>query len=269
MTTTIRRKFEVVSPKMLERELKSRNFLSGLESAIQITLDTGRETSFDVRKQPFRDCFEYPEWIRIGDENSVGDVKPGITAGYLYAKRKFLEETRLDPNLKENKDKLRDFMLNKCHSTVRYPPVDAVQTLAGYVLLPVHTHPDERILPSENDITHLNGLRNDFYRLYFTSFGRAAFISFPRPIMIIAGADKNVRDGNYGLLFLQERDREPIPSDELLGAKTVSSYFRPGKKDSLSGYHNFGFGSYSMDTKKLNLDFDLNKFAFRAGSKLI
>jgi len=71
------------------------------------------------------------------------------------------------------------------------------------------------------------------------------------------------------LLFFQEKDGEPIPNDELLGATTVSSYFNSGNESTASCYHNFGFGSYNMGTKKLNLDFDLKQFAFRAGAKLL
>jgi len=121
MKSQTRRKFEVVNADMLHRELHSRNFLSGLESAIQITLDTARETSFKVRKQMFKSQFEYPEWIIIGSENSVGNTPEGENIGYLYAKQKFFDETGLVPDNEENRNKLIEFMLKKCHTAVKYP----------------------------------------------------------------------------------------------------------------------------------------------------
>ncbi len=258
---------EVVSAELLERELNSRRFLDGLEKAIEITYDTGREACFDVEKQLFGNQIVYPFVIDIGDENHCGVVY--VLSYVLTRYRKSLEAIGNKwvalGNPEFDTVDFQAFCAANRLLCENYPevPKEYSEKSEGvwdfYPFLTLHTHPSSSLVPSLEDLTRLNFARKyvGYLRIY------------PKPIMIIAGVDS---ENKYQeLLFLQEKGKRPFKKDRLKGLwKEVDEFLDPKiqlLKDIFEvkqkQHYNKGVGYFDRDNGEISFDFDLKDFAYR------
>jgi len=273
---------ESITKELLERELKSRRFLAGLEKAMDITIDTGREAYFDVEKQLFGNQIVYPSSIYIGDENHCGELYALSYALSRYRKsleavgKKWIEPR--SPGF-DTVDFQAFCTANRLLSE-NYPEVpneysekeESIFDFYTFLTLHTHpstyklsTHPNPYLLPSLEDLTTLNSFRRDLDYLGV----------YPKPVMVIASIENN--DRYQELLFLQEKGKKPIREKKLKGLIKEVDEFLDSSLQLLKGilgvkerpYYNKGIGYFDRNNGEISFDFDLNDFAYsvEAGGK--
>jgi len=229
-------------------ELNSEAFISGLETAINFTSKHGNETSFNVNYYPIRNLFSYPFDINVGNKNSVSPFYPlnlpktieeykkqiGLDLPHLRNEAWKERRKKLTPNqefdeIRKGLDWMEKWNLENCSQAIRihYPQtkdwtsrLEELGSIAensegewGYTAIDVHTHPSGYMVPSTNDLSHLNKLRV-INESFFKDYKDIPKRMIPNPILLIAGT--KVREGyrKYNpLLIIQEKTKTPLPSE--------------------------------------------------------
>lgn len=261
---------EIVTTEMLERELNSRNFRSGLETCIKITLKNGCETSFSVEKRKGNDVFSYDGMIQVGNTKSVGNF-----VGEEFAEKLYRDKTGKEPYqedgiptqdyfefLSENKFDIVEYAIKDKKIGFKSSNISFEDMHNWYELLHLHTHPSGLIFPSSNDVKFLNGLRKRFGSEY-------------RPITLIVGVDKPRT--NYPILLLQENTDKPIEENKLEEARdSIKGFFKPKYEDrfnwmySSSSPYNVGMIYFTPGKRsKIHADlfFGLGIFSYNSDEK--
>lgn len=266
-------KVEIISPEMLERELNSPKFTLGLEKAIEITLDTNRESSFNVQKGLFQDQIVYPDLIYIGNGVECGEVQ---ALKYALARYKKSLEAVGKPwssprDIGFDRGDFSMFCTANRLLSEQYPKVpedysrekENRNAFDFYNLLTFHTHPSSCLTPSLDDLDALNSFRSHVKYLGITT----------KPIMIIAGVDKE--DESHRLLFLQEKDKIPIKKNKLSELrKEINDFLDPRMRLAMDlfgikqkQYYNKGLGYFNRQNREISLDFDLNEFGYESKAR--
>ena len=199
---------EIITPEQIRAELNSPEFLAGLDRLIEITTMQGVESAFRVHKLAGKPAIAYDDTITIGTPDSVPNSQQLI-------------------NLPESLRELARFPIKKgtlYHTGERetkggfrfakdYDEFDA----PNYVLLDIHSHPDECVMPSEEDLTFLNNER----RFYLpgsqiqdedVSRFKERFGFIPSRIMAIIGVSNLSPEEKEGDNYLVSLVRERLPS---------------------------------------------------------
>lgn len=196
--------------KRLKEELNSEAFLSGLEAVINHSLGTGTEARFNVGYFPERGVFEYPAYVKLGDNERV------IGTSRSRRSMKELEEfyrTLKGLGLKEGTDMDKvmigyleyplseDFLRKReIAESIDSERVEAIS---------VHTHPGQRIVyPSEADLASLNAQRDTQRFIEGVAYVKE---TKSNPLGVIVPIIKSGRE--YRILMLQENSNVPFPLD--------------------------------------------------------
>ena len=272
------KKAEIISGKLLEGELRSDRFLSGLERCVEITSQKGYEACFAIGKKLFGRKIIYPSFIEIGDEKSISSTTNN--ARCEQAKKRYEEVI----GRKYNKDDIVGFTLfcmkNLEGAQASYPPIEEKyrpffegedEIKDYYDLIELHTHPSGRITPSKNDVMHLNQARRDNQRRYGISLN---------PISIIAGVTPD--SDSIHLLILQENGRMPISTVKLekmyrglalyiqtnVTGENMERVLHSLLFEPFHEHYTVGFATFHKAERDIHFEFDFDQFAFSYEEKV-
>lgn len=291
----MRRRKEIVTARRIRRELTSERFLKGLERAIEITHQTGRESGFKIMKVFDKKWFAYPFQISIGSSHQTGwDVWKEIekSAREIYEKEtgKKLSEERSNKEYEEFHSFCQERNL---HVTETFPNWQNMcdmrksgvtdmylfnfPRLRYYTFFDLHTHP-YTLAPSLGDLQYLNERR----RQNQDEVGIAL-----SPIMITPVVNKlHEHLGQVPVMFYQEKSPSPLNESEMAKARFEFDFLykiwlskSPEEKliDVILGSvkereveevknclpYNFHVAHFDSQQKSLNVGKEFNKFEIR------
>lgn len=286
---------ERVTKELLERELNSDRFISGLERVIYLAqysrpiVNGARlEVRFDVDKQLFGEGINYPSEIAIGREGSVGyDIAQD------FAEELYVKHTGKDPQADDNIEDFAIFCEEHRLCSVSYPKVEGMFGFdfvdPSYALFHLHSHPKGGPQPSFGDGKVMSWLRGQTKKYGFHA----------RPIsMIVSGAKYDSKIGIFPILFFQEKgdlllteeetqeavryarrfagknEREHpgrlTPQDEFarLVIKTLSKGALDGKeRKEYRPLYNCGLAYFTPGDTRMDFDFDVGMFAYKSEAR--
>jgi hypothetical protein len=282
-------KKEHVSSRQLTREFHSEVFLRGLEEAITITHETGRETAFGVEKTMGKKWFVYDSRILIGEKNKVSEEICVILEKKYQ--EKFERETGKKLDCTKNFENYVDFLIWKeKHGLRTEEPFPDIDTLTDrrksavnyhsiydrnpdlYRIMHFHTHPnsyDKNHAPSFNDLKGLNERRK------YNQIETGEPFS---PIALHAIVNRNAPLEIVPLVFYQEESPQPLDEESVRAANEVFHILGNQRRDPrrtallgakallgtyLSLWYNWKFAYLDIDKKELTGDFG----EFEVGSK--
>ncbi|MFA5856336.1 MAG: hypothetical protein WC867_03195 [Candidatus Pacearchaeota archaeon] len=282
--------FEIVDRELLEREITSKRFISGLERAIEIsTYDRSNlgvgdlEILYEIKKEVFGSRLYYPDTIIIGDEKSVS-----LPTSYDFANQLYKKFGQINP---EDDFEFTDFCSENRLLLESYPKIEPEFSEVPdeldkyYTLFHFHTHPSGEPTPSIADTEVMTSLRSQYHKSGL----------YVKPIMVIIGTcDKQKRKGSYPILFFQEKSTPPIDIDREEARKYANEYYFNKKKKTSrervlvkrsvelinflapnfkfkrykpNSLYKCGLAYFQPDESKLDMGFDIGKFSYVACTK--
>ncbi|MFH1358561.1 MAG: hypothetical protein ABIH37_01595 [archaeon] len=236
----MRKQNEILRPGLITREIHSQRFISGLETALETTIKTGRETRFQVHKQLRGPRINYPDEIGIGTKTSSWPVgsHEEITMSVLERQEGIKIGSTKYPKVPNE--------FSRFFNPLQEP---------NYIFLDLHTHPSGRIFPSltrisrrkyKSDIPCLNDLRYQCTRKHNI---------FVNPIMIIVGGKD---EEEVPLLLMQENIQNPIHIRDFFPAKNYIDWYLQGKlklkKTPGKCLHNLALATYDRTRKEVTFE---------------